>query len=237
MSYSFKRKNKWMNQKIHKKFNKIQHASKHYSYANHKKYEKSDIIFKKKYPYKQRKDVKKFKAHRAREEIFKHIAFDFEDFVGNRAENDRQIHMRHMINEGVKADHRILCDAFADKSDNVFQNGSTDTISMNKTTPQSANLQDISNEYVAGLASAIGSGDSGDNDCYKNVSDYLDLIIPTFTDHVFDTIPGLMMIIGKYIPEKPPIGIDLGTYYRVKDYVWRFPAVWSDYSTATEEDD
>ncbi len=67
-------KNKWNNQRIHKKYNKIQYASKHYWLDN-------DIIFKRKNPVKQRKDRKKFKTQRARKKVYKRMSFDFDDFI------------------------------------------------------------------------------------------------------------------------------------------------------------
>eukprot|EP01084_Bolivina_argentea_P164346 285719_1 len=84
-------KNKWNNQRIHKKYNKIQYASKHYWLDN-------DIIFKRKNHVKQRKDRKKFKTQRTRKKVYKRMAFDFDDFMyRNKNENFKRIQTRPTI--------------------------------------------------------------------------------------------------------------------------------------------
>jgi len=69
------KKNKWINQKVHKKFNsKIQHTSK--------------------YRMNQRKARKKSKIQRSREIVHKDMAFDINDFIKNKLnqnENDQDI--------------------------------------------------------------------------------------------------------------------------------------------------
>eukprot|EP01084_Bolivina_argentea_P172011 297970_1 len=82
------RKNKWQSQRIHKKYNNIQHASKF-----------------KCPPLKQRKYRKKFKAQRARKKIYKRMAFDFDDFIfQNKDENRKRIQIRPTIDYQYKSE-------------------------------------------------------------------------------------------------------------------------------------
>ena len=97
------RKNKWQSQKIRQKYNKIQHASKHYGSADAIA---KNMIFKRKYPLKQRKERKKFKIQRSRKKIYKRMAFDFDDFIfNNKSERDNssRIQTRPTINYQYKS--------------------------------------------------------------------------------------------------------------------------------------
>ena len=92
-------KNKWKSQRIHKKYNKIQYASKHYIYANQQIYQGNNLTFRRKYPAKQRMDKKKCNNQRSRKKIYKQMAFDFDDFMFmNRNENYKPIQTRTPIN-------------------------------------------------------------------------------------------------------------------------------------------
>eukprot|EP01084_Bolivina_argentea_P097715 175663_1 len=92
-------KNKWQNQQIHKQYNKIQYASKHYG--------KSNTITKRKHPIKQRKHRKQFKTQRQRGKIHKQMAFDYEDFIcRNKHENCRRIQIRPTV-VNLKRDENI----------------------------------------------------------------------------------------------------------------------------------
>ena len=75
MNIIYIKKNKWKNQKIHKKYNLIQRSSKHYQTTPHL------IISKSKSPLKRRKHKKKIKAQRMRKSIHKTIAYDYADFL------------------------------------------------------------------------------------------------------------------------------------------------------------
>ena len=98
MATTFKSRNKWINQQIQKRQNKIQYASKHYGSDKY-----DDIIFKRKNPLKQRKARKKFRTQRSRKKIFKRMAFDYDDFVHqNKNENYRRIQTRPTIQQYYK---------------------------------------------------------------------------------------------------------------------------------------
>eukprot|EP01084_Bolivina_argentea_P258681 436198_1 len=101
-SYQFnKRKNKWQSQRIHKEYNRIQHASKHYGKYN-------NIIFKRKDPLKQRKDRKKFKIQRKRKKYYKEMSFDYEDFISNnKNENFGRIQIRPTIQYRIEKRRNI----------------------------------------------------------------------------------------------------------------------------------
>eukprot|EP01084_Bolivina_argentea_P191393 328755_1 len=88
--YNITKQNKWKHQLIHKKFNKMQYASKHYG--------TSELIQKRKNPVKQRKDRKKFKVQRNRKKIYKNMVFDYDDFLNqNKSENYKRIQTRPSI--------------------------------------------------------------------------------------------------------------------------------------------
>ena len=142
MPQLFERKNKWLRQKIHKKYNLIQYASKHYIYANQQKYEGNDLIFKKKYPYKQRKDRKKFRAQRFRKKLYKRLAFDVEDYMlGNKTENHKRIQIRPTISYPLSNiaripypayNHETFCDPFPGKSNNTKSKNNNTQVASSK---------------------------------------------------------------------------------------------------------
>jgi len=131
-------KNKWHNQQIHKRSNKIQKASKKYLYVNQQSYEGNDLIYKKKYPYKQRVDRKKFKAQRARKKTWKQLAFDYDDFmVGGKHENFKRICIRPSIARYQSHDISHACDAFYDDEEDQqagrFSHDTVDAINIDGT--------------------------------------------------------------------------------------------------------
>ena len=71
MAHLFERKkNKWVSQKIHKRYNNIHHASKgRVNYSRNK------------YPWRQRKRMKQLNRRRARSNTYDNMIFDFEDFT------------------------------------------------------------------------------------------------------------------------------------------------------------
>eukprot|EP00484_Ammonia_sp_Unknown_P020236 CAMPEP_0197037874 /NCGR_PEP_ID=MMETSP1384-20130603/14979_1 /TAXON_ID=29189 /ORGANISM="Ammonia sp." /LENGTH=118 /DNA_ID=CAMNT_0042468247 /DNA_START=28 /DNA_END=381 /DNA_ORIENTATION=+ len=110
MSVTLRSKNKWENQQFHKRRNRVQYASKHFIYVNQQSYEGNDIIFKKKYPYKQRVDRKKFTRQRKRKKVVKQMAFDFDDYLHqNKHENHRRIQIRTAVQYHSDRDTNIEC--------------------------------------------------------------------------------------------------------------------------------
>eukprot|EP01084_Bolivina_argentea_P191398 328761_1 len=117
-------KNKWYNQRIHKKYNLIQYSSKHYGTAPH------SIISKAKSPVKQRKDRKKFKAQRKRKTVYKQMAFDFDDFIyKNKNENTaHQVKIRPAIQYSYNQQDKYKIDKcyydyyFNDNPKNLYEN-------------------------------------------------------------------------------------------------------------------
>ena len=107
---SHRNKNKWQNQQIHKKYNKIQRASKHYG-----KPLSYNIIYKRKKPIKQRKDYKKFLIQQKRKEIYKQMTFDFDDFIfKNKNENYKRIRIqiKRTINSNYHIDIKSIYDQY-----------------------------------------------------------------------------------------------------------------------------
>lgn len=85
-------KNKWESQRIHKRNNRKQRATKHY------RKEAQDVIWTKKKPVKQRKCYKRFLSQRRRKKIYKQLSFDLDDFVFNdKKENYKRIQIKASI--------------------------------------------------------------------------------------------------------------------------------------------
>eukprot|EP01084_Bolivina_argentea_P050809 93433_1 len=138
-------KNKWNNQRIHKKYNQVQYASKHYWLDN-------DIIFKRKNPVKQRKDRKQFKTQRARKKVYKRMSFDFDDFMyRNKNENFKRIQtrptiQRHCANNNINAIYDCYYNNHPTKKRiindiNIKQNGIISYRNYLKKSPKELNCQ------------------------------------------------------------------------------------------------
>merc|ERR1719150_3108779 len=108
-----KSKNKWLSQRIQKRQNRIQNASKHSGTNNHR-VKNQHIIYRRKNPVKQRKDRKKFKCQRDRKKVLKQMASDYNDFVfQNQYQNQGHVRIRPTIDYHYGHDIPSLVDNYS----------------------------------------------------------------------------------------------------------------------------